>query len=405
MSDPAGPLPSRRSTRDWVVDTLCFVIGFGFAVYATYDLLSADPDLVTGVHDTPDWVVVVDGVLSMLGGIALWWRRRFPMALAAYFLVLSFFSFASGPAFMIVLFTVAVHRTFLWLVTLTACAIGANAVFAMLRPEAGAGFAETFWWGVAMIVFVGMWGMLVRSRRYLIVSWRERAERAESEQQLRVAQARVLERTRIAREMHDVLAHRISLLSLHAGALEFRPDAPPAEIASAAAVVRESAHQALQDLRAVIGVLREGQSEETGPPERPQPTLSALPALADESRLAGIKVRLEVTIEMTAVPVATARAAYRIIQEGLTNVRKHAPGAVVRVFVGGAPGEGLTLKIRNPLPVAAPAAQIPGTGVGLIGLAERATLAGGRLTHGVHQGEFVLTAWLPWTEPATTVSG
>ncbi|WP_033346827.1 histidine kinase, partial [Catenuloplanes japonicus] len=84
-----------------------------------------------------------------------------------------------------------------------------------------------------------------------------RAERAESEQQLRVDRARQLERARIAREMHDVLAHRISLLSLHAGALEIRPDAPSAEVAKAAGVIRASAHQALQDLREVIGVLRE----------------------------------------------------------------------------------------------------------------------------------------------------
>ena len=98
--------------------------------------------------------------------------------------------------------------------------------------------------------------MFVRARRQLVVSLRDRAERAEAEQQLRVAQARQLERTRIAREMHDVLAHRISLLSLHAGALEFRPDAPPEEVARAAGVIRASAHAALQDLREVIGVLR-----------------------------------------------------------------------------------------------------------------------------------------------------
>jgi signal transduction histidine kinase len=395
-ADPAGPGPARRSTRDWVVDTICFLIGFGFALWSIFDLLQPDPFLMRSWVDTPFWLAVTDGVLGMITGIALWWRRRFVVPLALWGLALSLFSVASGPAVFIVLFTVAVHRSFLMLATLVVASFGTGVVFAVLRPEAGAGFQETYWWGNAGIVIVALWGMLVRSRRQLIVSWRERAERAESEQQLRVAQARVLERTRIAREMHDVLAHRISLLSLHAGALEFRPGAPPAEIASAAAVVRESAHQALQDLRAVIGVLRDGQSEETGPPERPQPTLSALPALADESRSAGIKLQLIMTVEADAVPVATARAAYRIIQEGLTNVRKHAPGAVVRVAVSGAAGDGLIIEIRNPLPVAAPDRPIPGTGVGLIGLAERATLAGGRLEHGVRGEDFVLAAWLPW---------
>ena len=122
-------------------------------------------------------------------------------------------------------------------------------------------------------------GMFVRGRRE---SRQERVRHAEAEQQLLVEQARHAERTRIAREMHDVLAHRISLLSLHAGALEFRPDAPPEEVARAAAVIRASAHQALEDLRAVIGILRDGADGEA--PQPPQPTLAALPELLEESR-------------------------------------------------------------------------------------------------------------------------
>jgi signal transduction histidine kinase len=255
-------------------------------------------------------------------------------------------------------------------------------------------------WGIVVTLIALLWGMVVRSRRQLVVSLRERAERAESEQQLRVTQARTMERTRIAREMHDVLAHRISLLSLHAGALEIHPDAAPAEVAGAAGVIRASAHQALQDLREVIGVLREPAGDDA--PERPQPTLRELPALTEESRAAGVKVRLELRVDEPAqVPAGTGRAAYRIVQEGLTNARKHAPGATVRVRVAGAPGTGLTIDIRNPASVGArPAATIPGTGTGLVGLAERATLAGGRLTSGRGAGgEFTLTAWLPWPRP------
>src|SRR4029078_1249041 len=112
----------------------------------------------------------------------------------------------------------------------------------------------------------------VRARRQLRVS--------------RVEQVRQQERARIAREMHDVLAHRISLLSLHAGALEFRPDAPPDEVARAAAVIRASAHHALEDVRMVIGILRDGAEGEA--PQPPQPTLAALPELLEESRAAGM---------------------------------------------------------------------------------------------------------------------
>ena len=103
------------------------------------------------------------------------------------------------------------------------------------------------------------WGLFVRAQRELVLSLRERAERLEAEQRLRVEQAREAERRRIAREMHDVLAHRVSLLSLHAGALEFHPDASAEEVAEAAAVIRASAHAAMQELRDVIGVLREGE--------------------------------------------------------------------------------------------------------------------------------------------------
>ncbi|MEU4160049.1 histidine kinase [Actinoplanes sp. NPDC026670] len=395
-ADPAGPLAARRSTRDWVVDSLCFLIAFAFTVWITVELLDPGSETTQTWGATPVWLTVLDAVTSTIAAVGLWWRRRFLTVLAVYGILLTTFSMASAFTLLIVVFTVGVHRRFAVLAGYTALVVAANAIFASARPEESIGYWEAFGWGAVMTVIAALWGMIIRGRRQLIVTWRDRAERAESEQRLRVAQARVLERTRIAREMHDVLAHRISLLSLHAGALEFRPGAPPEEIAGAAAVVRSSAHQALQDLRVVIGVLRTGQPEDEQTPERPQPTLSALPALADESRSAGNRVRLEIAPAPESVPAAIGRAAYRIVQEGLTNARKHAPGAAVRVVVGGRPGEGLSIEVRNPMPITVPARPIPGTGMGLIGLAERALLAGGRLDHGRADDDFVLTAWLPW---------
>jgi signal transduction histidine kinase len=248
-------------------------------------------------------------------------------------------------------------------------------------------------WLVIGVVLV--WGMFVRSRRQLVLSLRDRAERAETEQQLRVEQARQAERARIAREMHDVLAHRISLLSLHAGALEFRPDAPPEEVARAAGVIRASAHQALEDLRAVIGVLREAPAGE-GVPEPPQPTLADLPALIEESREAGMRVTFTPP-EVEAPPDSLGRNVYRVVQEGLTNARKHARGSTVDVVISGSPDAGLEIEIRNRLPVGVASSSIPGAGTGIIGLAERASLAGGRLEHGrTEAGDYRLWAWLPW---------
>jgi signal transduction histidine kinase len=236
-------------------------------------------------------------------------------------------------------------------------------------------------------------------RRELVLSLHERNRRLQSEQDLRVREARHSERTRIAREMHDVLAHRISLLSMHAGALEFRPDASAAEIAEAAGVIRDSAHQALQDLREVIGVLRQDPTGVAG--QRPQPTLADLPTLVEESRRAGAHVRTDYQLpDLGGVPTSIGRNAYRIVQEGLTNARKHAPGTRVDVIVNGAAGAGLNVEVHSRASVGGTRTSvIPGGGTGLIGLVERATLAGGRLEHGrTTDGDFLLRAWLPWPE-------
>jgi len=403
LQDPADRPRARRSTRDWAVDSLCFAAGMGWALVSGIDLLRPHPGILPQWAGTPTWLAWLDLVVGVGLAAALWWRRRFPVRLAVLGMLTGAFSVAAAIAAMIIMFTVAVHRRFEATAMVAVGSLGANAAFCYLRPEAGTSVFESLAWSTLFLAIIMLWGMVVRSRRQLVLSLRERAERAESEQQLRVTQARAMERTRIAREMHDVLAHRISLLSLHAGALEIHPEAASAEVAGAAGVIRASAHQALQDLREVIGVLRDPAGHDA--PERPQPTLRELPALADESRAAGVKVRLDLSVDGPALlPAGTGRAAYRIVQEGLTNARKHAPGTAVRVRVAGAAGTGLTIDIRNPAPVGIrPPPAIPGTGTGLVGLAERATLAGGRLTSGRGaDGEFTISAWLPWPQPSTT---
>jgi signal transduction histidine kinase len=152
--------------------------------------------------------------------------------------------------------------------------------------------------------------------------------------------------------MHDVLAHRISLLAVHAGALEVRRSAPAGE-RRAAGVVRQCAAEALEELRGVLGMLREGGPE----PEPPQPGLADIPALVEESRLAGMPVELDDRRPGGyPVPDGIGRHAYRIVQEGLTNTRKHARGAPVRVRLAGPAGEargagrGLVVEVTNALP-------------------------------------------------------
>ncbi|MEU9459186.1 MULTISPECIES: histidine kinase [unclassified Streptomyces] len=390
MADPELPGDrrgrARRTVRDWAVDLTAFLcaVAVGMVTVAT---IEADPT-------TPDGVLLADIVVGALACCALWVRRRWPFGVAVGLVLVSAIEPVAAGAMLVALFGVAVHRPFRPVAAVGALALVLTPVQPYLRPDPGTSFVEATVIGALLPLLVISWGMAVRSRRQLVVTLRERAHRAETEAGLRAEQAQRLAREAIAREMHDVLAHRLTLLSVHAGALEFRPDAPKAEVARAAGVIRDSAHEALQDLREIIGVLR-SPGESDG--DRPQPTLATLDSLIDESRLAGMKVTLVNRVDDPgAAPAATGRTVYRIAQEGLTNARKHAPGTEVTVTVTGAPGEGLTVEVRNPAPTE-PFEQVPGSGQGLIGLTERATLAGGRLDHGPEpDGGFRVRASLPW---------
>ncbi|TLS43853.1 sensor histidine kinase [Streptomyces montanus] len=387
----------RRTVRDWIIDFAAFLLA------VVLGLLTADtlPD-EAGI---PYALEVADQLIGAFACAAIWLRRRWPVGLAVAMVPVTFVSNTAGGAGLVVLFTLAVHRPFKYVAWAGGVSTALLPLFYWLRPAPDLAYLPSLILGALLAVATIGWGMFVRSRRQLLLSLRDRAQRAETEAALRAEQAQRLAREAIAREMHDVLAHRLTLLSVHAGALEFRPDAPRAEVARAAGVIRESAHDALQDLREIIGVLRRGAGGEggagpggaVGEPGRPQPTLAALEALVSESREAGMKVVLDNRVaEAASVPASVGRTAYRIAQEGLTNARKHAPGAEVTVAVSGAPGDGLTVSVRNPDPPGE-VPPVPGSGQGLIGLTERAMLAGGRLAHGpLGGGGFEVRAWLPW---------
>ncbi|MGW0824804.1 sensor histidine kinase [Streptomyces sp. NPDC002845] len=376
----------RRTARDWIVDFTVFVVAVGVGLIGA-DTVSNDPDV-------PHTLAVADQWIGALACAAIWLRRRWPMGLAVASLPVSFASTTAGGACLVALFTLAVHRPFRRIAWVGGIGIAVLPLYLWLRPDPDLSYFPALLLSFLLTVAVIGWGMLVRSKRQLMLSLRDQARRAETEAALRAEKAQRLAREAIAREMHDVLAHRLTLLSVHAGGLEFRPGAPQAEIARAAGVIRESAHEALQDLREIIGVLRAGESDDAG---RPQPTLGALDTLVAQSREAGMKVVLDQRVTASAaVPASVGRTAYRIVQEGLTNARKHAPGAEVTVTLSGAPGEGLTVVVRNPAPEG-DVPHVPGSGQGLIGLTERATLTGGRLEHGGEgDGGFQVRAWLPW---------
>jgi signal transduction histidine kinase len=376
--------PARRSRRDWMVDSVLFVLAIAFGSGSLVSSAS---------HGLGGPLLVVDATGGAALCLALWWRRRYPFALGLASLPILAISSFAGLAGLIILFTVAAYRRWQLAFLVAGLQLALLPAQRALHPQ-GDSLTSYYLGSILGTAAIVGWGMFLRGRRQ---AQRERLRRTQAEQQLRVEQIRHAERARIAREMHDVLAHRISLLSLHAGALEFRPEAPPEEVARAAAVIRASAHQALEDLRAMIGLLRDGADGQA--PQPPQPTLAALPGLLEESRTAGMRVHADVRLpDLAAVPDAIGRHALRIVQEALTNARKHAASAAVDLRVEGAAGEGLTIEVRNPAPVvAAGGTEIPGSGTGLVGLAERATLSGGHLEHGLDEhGDFRLRAWLPW---------
>ena len=383
VPDPPG---SRRSTaRDRLADTVAVTVAL---LYGTVMVPLGD---ATREGAPLPWVA--DVTIGVLCCLTLLLRRRWPVGLTVALLPVSTVSVMATGAAIVALFTVAIHRRGTVALALGAAYVLVVPVYFVLHdnPE------FPVWVDLAMrtVATTGAlgWGMFVRAYRRLTETLREHAARLEAEQHLRVDQARLTERARIAREMHDVLAHRMSLVSLHAGALEVRTDARREEVAIAAGAIRASAHDALEELRGVIGVLREGT---VGRPEPPQPGLADLPVLVDSARAMGMTVGYTCAVPDGGPPVVLGRTAYRIVQEGLTNARKHAPGTAVRVLLDGGPGADLRIRISNPLPRSAAGPAVPGAGMGLVGVSERAALAGGDVRYGPHGDDFRLEARLPW---------
>jgi signal transduction histidine kinase len=230
--------------------------------------------------------------------------------------------------------------------------------------------------------------------------WRtQRALAAQTERtELERARRAVLEeRTRIARELHDVVAHHMSLIAVRAETAPYRlgdlPESARAEFGSLSGLARE----ALTEMRRLLGVLRQDQPAGLAP----QPQLSDLPALVDAARRAGVSVELSVPTALDQVPSGVAVCAYRIVQESLSNASQHAPGAAVTVSVDHDAGAVLLRVANGPGGPVGPSANEPGPGHGLTGMRERVALLGGSLSAGpAPDGGFVVSAVLPLGEAA-----
>ncbi len=345
--------------------------------------------------DHKRWWFWTDLALGLLGLVLVHWRRKFPVQIAIVTNALSFVSWSSAGPATLALVSMATRRRWREIIPVGCLALTASITAESVNPVSDDVLAFTIPFITAVIAVSVGWGMYIGSRRELLATLRERAITAEAEQAARVAQARTAERGRIAREMHDVLAHRISLVTMHAGALTFREDLTAEEMRATAAVIQESSHQALVELRDVLGILRDDPGDSS--PERPQPSAVDVPALLDEARASGMRIETEELVALEGIPETIGRTLYRVVQESLTNARKHAPNTLVTVSVTGSPYAGLLIVVTNLLEVGTAGSAQPESGLGLIGLAERTALVGGRLEHRITPGrEFVVKAWLPW---------
>jgi signal transduction histidine kinase len=240
----------------------------------------------------------------------------------------------------------------------------------------------------AVAVAVDSIGSRLRTQRALAVqAGRTDAERAQ--------RAVLEERTRIARELHDVVAHHMSLIAVRAETAPYRltglPESARAEFSSLSEVARE----ALAEMRRLLGVLRDDQPAALAP----QPQLADLPALIDAARQAGVAVELSAPPAPGRVPSGVGVCAYRIVQESLSNASQHAPGATVTVSVGQEPGAVLLRVANGPGGATGPSGNEHGPGHGLTGMRERVALLGGSLSAGpAPDGGFVVSAVLPLGE-------
>ncbi|QLH25031.1 sensor histidine kinase [Streptomyces sp. Rer75] len=311
---------------------------------------------------------------ALLCGVALL-VRRLPWYIAPLLVTAatSWWGWPVLPLLLVALFDLAAHRRARVAVACIATALVGN----LLTRPATSLWTPQQYGSVVFLLLVVVGGLWLGNRRRLVAALATRVEHLRVESRLREEAARAAERSRIAAEMHDVLAHRLSLIALHTGVLATRSDTLPAPVAMRLGLLRTTSTEALADLRDVLGALRDPDATPTSPARAP--VLRDVRELVDEARAAGQRIGLTTDGLPERAPTTHRLAVYRIVQEALTNARKHADGAEVtvrvdyrppatRVEVANSPGNARTDTV--------------GGGYGLVGLRERVTALGGHLEAG-----------------------
>lgn len=338
---------------------------------------------------------IVSYTIGLLSIIAQAWRRKYSCILAGTLIVGSIFlPVLSGPS-LVALFSVARHRPLKPTMWVTVLAL----VSAPLQILVGSPLADNDFWRGAIPLHLGCllvvgWGMAMRSRREVLRSLQERAEGLARERDLVADWARRVEREEIARDMHDSLAHRLSLISMSAGALHYRQEEIPSDLADLAATLQKNSTSALAELRSVVGGIRLGRADECA--SAIDPGQFSVADLIADSRASGQDVKAEISLAPD-LPPSIARISYRTVQELLTNARKHSPDHSVTLAMTGNPESGLSILSTNGLESGTDGN--PLGGFGLLGMAERVKVHGGRLSAGrTVAGRFEVEVWLPWKE-------
>ncbi|MEV6568527.1 sensor histidine kinase [Streptomyces kronopolitis] len=336
----------------------------------------------------------VVAALAVLGGLTVVLRRRYPAGVAVASIVLLPLVLPPLSALPVSLYTVAKYgRSRRQLLTISGAAAAVLLAWAYL-VDLPVVLPMAMFLLVSMIVVPVLLGMYRGTKQSLLVNLRERAERLEREQHLKEAQARMQERARIAREMHDVVSHRVSLMVVHAGALEAGAGGDNEVARKTGALIGQMGRQALNELRDVLNVLRMDHPDEQTP-EPSLPTLDDVPTLVEESRSTGARIDLDITGTPRDLDADLGGALYRLVQEGLTNACKHAAGAPVRVEVRHLT-DTVRVRVENDAPQGPPGTELPSGGRGLVGLGERVSTLGGSFTSGaLPGGGFAIEATVP----------
>lgn len=269
--------------------------------------------------------------------------------------------------------------------------VGCGALFAgiaIATVKDHAGVAGILVWAGIPLLSIVLVRRIVREREVRLEAVTARADAIEREQELRIREAAELERTTIARELHDVVAHKVSVMVVQAGAERSVLDPAATSTEETLRTIEATGREALVELRRLLGVLRNGESQ----PLVPQPTLADVDALVAHVRDAGVDVELRIEGERRRLAPGVELSAFRIVQEALTNVLKHAGGAPALVALRFEAAE-LEIEVRDQ--GGGEHAPGPGTGHGLLGIRERVALHGGRVDAGPTGDGYSVRAWLP----------